>query len=190
VNKNTRNARGFTLVELMIVVAIIGILAALAIFGVKKYVTNSKTAEARHALGGISKAAAGAWSRELMPGAVLADEGTIGGANVLCEPSVPVPSNFDKVKGTKYQSQTKAGVDYNSGDYKSGWSCLRFSMEGPQYYQYQYTATGTGTGSKFAAVGKGDLNGDTVPSEFKLEGEVRNGQIVLAPAVAESNPDE
>src|SRR5687767_379950 len=47
--KQLKSKRGFTLVELMIVVAIIGVLAALAIYGVRKYLTNAKSAEARSA---------------------------------------------------------------------------------------------------------------------------------------------
>jgi prepilin-type N-terminal cleavage/methylation domain-containing protein len=48
-----RKSRGFTLVELAIVVVIIGIMATLAIFGVSKYIRRSKTAEAVHMIGAI-----------------------------------------------------------------------------------------------------------------------------------------
>ena len=41
-----RSLRGFTLVEMMTVVVLVGILATLAVFGVRKYILSAKSAEA------------------------------------------------------------------------------------------------------------------------------------------------
>jgi prepilin-type N-terminal cleavage/methylation domain-containing protein len=48
--------RGFTLIELMIVVVIIGVLASLATYSVTNYIQMSKTSEAREVVGSIMAA--------------------------------------------------------------------------------------------------------------------------------------
>jgi prepilin-type N-terminal cleavage/methylation domain-containing protein len=51
-----RNNRGFTLVELMIVVVVVSVLALIAIYGTNRYIANSKTTEAVQLIGSIKAA--------------------------------------------------------------------------------------------------------------------------------------
>ena len=180
--KNIRKGReGFTLIELMIVVAIVGVLAVLAVYGVRRYIANAKTAEARTQVGAIARSAAAAYEREKGASTILTAGGSSASLRSLCSSSTKVPAT--PPPGGKYQS---AETNWD-GDGTAGWKCLKFSMSQPQYYSYQYVAS---NGSTFSINANGDLNGDTTVSTFALAGSVVGGQITIAPTVAETDPEE
>ena len=191
--KLKRLKRGFTLVELMIVVAIVGILAALAIYGVTKYVKNAKTAEARDALGRMAKDAVTAFSKEGMTSDVLSLGSATGISNRLCAAATnPVPAGAPPA-AQKYQSSP---VEWMTGDQSTGWQCLKFSMNDPQYFQYRYVTTGNVSGGDgaFSAQAAGNLDGDSSSSLFFLQGQVATAGgkkvAIYAPNLGEINPDE
>jgi type IV pilus assembly protein PilA len=181
--RKLRGKRGFTLVELMIVVAIIGILAALAIYGVKKYLTNAKTGEAKANLGRLGKDAVSAYERETMAGTLLAAAGTVDAVHQLCPTATGVPATVPA--GQKTQPDP---VLWES----AAWKCLRFSLDSPVYYQYAYDRD---SATAFRARAVGNLDGDTVTSEWVYAGGIVTSGTAnamrLAPTIAEpANPEE
>lgn len=154
-----RKSRGFTLVELMIVVVIIGILAALAIFGVKRYVSNSKSAEARMSVGRIGKDAASAYEAERMGGNALALGSYRQSSRRLCASTGQVVPATLQADGEKYQP---AASDWAGDGADAGWDCLKFSMDQAIYFQYDYRATASTTptaGDGFTASAQAEMDG-------------------------------
>src|SRR4051812_2066296 len=162
-----RLKEGFTLVELMVVVAIVGVLAVLAVYGVRKYIANAKTAEAKNSLGQIGKDAVTAFEGERMSAAVLAETSQTDVIRQLCQTgnTKEIPSTITNIGGKKYQSSKADWSDTADVKDNKASPCLKFEMTAPQYYQYSYAATGTATGD-FTANAMGDLNGDATYSTF------------------------
>lgn len=75
--KELKNSKGFTLVELMVVVAIIGILSAVAIPNFKKYQAKTKTSEAKLQLASIYSAMASLQTDYDSFGSCLGDAGYV-----------------------------------------------------------------------------------------------------------------
>lgn len=190
-----RLKKGFTLVELMIVVAIVGVLAVLAVYGVRKYIANAKTAEAKNSLGQIGKDAVSAFDGERMAGEVV----SVGSATEVIRKtcgtaSQTVPSDISPVTGKKYQSKKEDWAPTTDIAGKRGFPCLKFEMSAPQYYMYEYNGGDpdgvSANDAVISAKATGDLDGNSVLSTFTMKGKIQENRLTIAPAIIEESADE
>lgn len=161
-NRSIKRAlAGFTLVELMIVVVILGILAAVAIPAFTRYVKRSKTSEAT---GNIAK---------IYQGEVTYYQQSSENSVATFVAAGPTPT-VASTSASKFPAQPSSFA--SSGV----WSAIGFSLDGPFYYSYATTASATA----FTATAAGDLDGDSTRSEFSRAaalnaGEIQGGQITI-----------
>jgi type IV pilus assembly protein PilA len=155
----------------------------------KNYLNNAKMAEARNNVGAISRQAAAAFDREQMPTTLVAGAAS-GPLNSLCKSATKkVPSSASDIMGKKYMSSPS---DWSSDPADTGFTCLKYTNDVPQYYMYNYTMTGKGgeEGDSYSVTAEGDLNGDGVLSKFELTGKISGHAVVVSPSIKETNPSE
>ena len=159
--------RGFTLIELMIVVAILAILSVVAVPAFIKYMRRAKTVEAIDELDKLHKSAATYYAR----GSVLGGAGT------------PIPCQFPSEHGITPDVSNQAccgGPDDADSDDRCDvtpdlwtdptWSALNFQMSDQHYFGYSFYSTGVVADARFTARANADLDCDGILSTFERYG--------------------
>jgi type IV pilus assembly protein PilA len=172
--RTLRRGRGFTLIELLIAIGILGVLAALTIYGVARHMMAAATAEAKDNVSAIARHASAAFERSAPP------EGEARTTRSLCSSAEPVPAVAPKAR--KYRPDPGEGKDFATGSATAGWRCLGFALSDPIYFSYRYAQGGGYVGplvhgpdpgpNGFEAAAQGDFDGDSVVSTFTRAGTI------------------
>ncbi len=157
--QSSNQDKGFTLIELMIVVAIIGILAAVAVPSFIRYIHKAKTAEAYQQLEKIYNAAR-----------IYYNDQRSAKRQVQ-----PIPPQFPATVGITPAVSCCVGAQDKCAPNQSLWTTptweqLHFSLDDPHYFRYQLLSSGSGGTAEFTVRAHADLDCDGIESTFEMFG--------------------
>ncbi len=162
------NAKGFTLIELMIVVAILAILAVVAVPAFIKYMRRAKTTEAIDELDKLYKSSSHYYT------APRVEKGT--GLKIKCQfpvNQVMTPDVTSKkcCAGAAGDTDGDDRCDVDTTQWTTPtWSALNFQMNDQHYFGYTYQSAGTVAAARFTATANADLDCDGTLSTFQRYG--------------------
>ncbi len=150
-----RRVKGFTLVELMIVVVVLGVLSSVAVQSYRRFILQSKTSEASINL------------KQIVNGEIIYySETHIDNNGKL------LPRQFLSLKATPDDNPCTQGTSrYKPSTTiwkKNGWDSLQFAIHNAHYYQYKVEASGLKTNATFTATARGNLDCDSNFSTFRV----------------------
>jgi len=160
--------RGFTLIELMIAVAIVGILAAIAVPSFIKYVKKSRSTEARMHLEKLYNGARSYFYETTESGKSL-----VSLQSQFPDTEVATPAVTCCTSGGGAEARCPPNLSIWEGS--DTWTALKFNIPDPHYYQYEFKSKGVSITSEFTAFAYGDLDCDGIKSTFSMFGFVDDG---------------
>src|SRR5262249_25115571 len=149
------------LIELMIVVSIIGILAATAMPAFMKYIRRSKTTEAMMNIRKLYDSSVAYFAAE-----------HAGPTGTIIPKQFPNPQTITPLLGTCCASTGRKCAPNTGLWHTPTWTALNFSVDDPFYYSYAYASSGADTTSQFKAGAYGDLNCNIRYSTYERTGSV------------------
>ena len=188
-----KNAKGFTLIELMIVVAILGILAVVAVPALQKYMRRAKTAEAKTQLAKLYDAASSFFKSEHADRGATNFIGAGGDVEDMAPHRCPHPNgqpaggeagvtpalafNCNEGPGGRCIPATGGGgagyYDIALWNDNAVWNGLNYLQEQGHYFHYNFIAVNNTTGygqCQFTAQAFADLDDDAVFSTYERSG--------------------
>jgi prepilin-type N-terminal cleavage/methylation domain-containing protein len=154
-SRSPRGKRGFTLIELMVAVAIIGLLGSIAVPSYQRFVYRAKAAERRAIMLSIERGIEEiAQNQQHLP--------NWDPANPLAPTIFFGAPNPPILPGT-----TRSPINWGM----VGWNQLPILVEGGTYYQYWFLATDIPAlrQTNMTVFGQGDIDGDGVISWKQLD---------------------